>query len=292
MYETQQSGSNNVGKIILAIVVGFIILKTCNISKDERQPRSSTSTTTSQKWQKSPLDNLIKSLSDEPNFTIILFDMDANDPSIGKAVYKHQYKVLLERPDTVETRETAWNTVSEAFFQQHINDMGMEIASKKDNVVHKQVAPAGYSNYVGNEKYGQWRERNGSSFWEFYGKYAFMSSMFNMMAYPARRSYYNDYRNGGYYGSSRSYYGPSGQRVYGTHNYASNTGNTRKSTWGQKSSSFKQSVNSRVSRSTTTSKSRTYSSSNKYSNNNKTTRSSSRSSSSSSYRSRGGGSGK
>jgi hypothetical protein len=209
--------------------------------------------------------------------------MDADNGS----VYKHKYQVILEREDTVQSVETSWKTVLDIFFEQHIDDMGMEIVSKKDGVLHKQVAPAGYSNFVGNPKYGQWSERNGSSFWAFYGRYAFMSSMFNMMAYPARRSYWNDYR-GSYYGSGRAYYGPSGSKVYGTKSYTSSTAG-KSSSWGNKSSDFKSNVRSSVSRSASATKSRSYTSKSPYG---KTTRSSSRSSTSSPYRSRSGGFGK
>lgn len=276
--------SNGSVKIIIAIIIGFIVIKTCTNSRSSRQQGASQL----QSWQKSPVDDIIKKLSNEKNFSIILFDMDANDPSIGSATYRHKYRVIIEQPDTVLAQETSWHDVSDVVFQQHINDMGMEIASKKDGVLKKQTAPAGYSNYVGNSRYGQWTERNGSSFWEFYGRYAFMSSMFNMLAYPAHRSYYNDYRNS-YYGSGRSYYGPSGQNVYGTNSYTSSASG-RNSTWGSKPSTFKSKVQSSVSRSAAATKSRSYSSSSRYGS--KTSRSSSRSSSSSSYRSRSGGFGK
>ncbi|MTI20162.1 hypothetical protein E1176_03945 [Fulvivirga sp. RKSG066] len=226
------------------------------------------------RWEKSPIDNIVKSLSDKPDFSIILYDMDA-EGSGSSTVYKHQYKIVVPEGDTVTARETQWYTVSDVFFDQNVNNMGMEIVTKKDGQLKKQVSPAGYNHYVGNEKYGRWTERNGGSFWEFYGKYAFMSSMFNMMAYPARRSYYDDYYGGGYYRSGRPYYGPGGQ-VYGTKSYTS-SGTGKNSTWGNKPSSFKNTVRSRVSRSAT---------------NTKTRRSASRSSRSSSYRSRSGGFGK
>lgn len=273
---------NGFVKIIIAVIIGFFVIKTCSNNKTNQLQRS-----TQTQWQKSPVDKLIKELDNERNFSIILLDMDADDPQSSKPNYKHQYRIIIEQEDTVTAKETEWHPVSDIVFNQHVNDMGMEIASKKDGVVTKQVAPAGFNNYVGNERYGQWSERNGSSFWEFYGRYALMSSMFNMMAYPARRSYWNDYR-GGYYGTGRSYYGPSGQQTYGTKSYTSSaTGKTSK--WGSKPSNFKNSVRSSVSRSAATS-SRSYSSSKSYGN--KTSRSSTRSSTRSSYRSRSGGFGK
>jgi len=160
----------------------------------------------------------------------------------------------------------------------------MEVATKKDGKLSKVASPAGYNHYVGNQKYGHWTERNGSSFWEFYGRYAFMSSMFHMMS-PVHRSYWNDYR-GGYYGS-RPYYGPSGSNIYGTRSYTSSSSG-RNTTWGSKPTNFKSQVRNQVSRSSSAAKSKSYSSSSSYS---RKSRSSSRYSSSSS-RSRSGGFGK
>ena len=198
--------------------------------------------------------------------------------------YKHKYRVIRELSGEPQEKITDWYTVSDVFFNKNVDNLGMELLSKKDGVLHKNVAPAGYSNYIGNERYGQWVERNGSSFWEFYGQYAFMSSMFNLMAYPARYSYWNDYHHGGYYNTGRSYYGPGGSRMYGTKSYA-NTDVGKKTSWGAKPSSFKQTVRNKVQRSSYDTKSSS-----------RTTRSSSRwgssSSSSSSSRSRSGGFGK
>jgi hypothetical protein len=272
-------------KIVIAIVVGFILLKTC--STVTKSKRTTTSSSVAKDWKKSPVDNLIKELSSERNFSIILYDMDVKNQDSRNPDYQHQYQVIKELSDTVIAEDTDWYPVSESFFQQNIDNMGMEIASKNDGVVEKQAAPAGYSNYVGNPKYGQWQQRNGNSFWEFYGRYAFMSSMFNLMTYPARRDYWNDYRNN-YRSTGRGYYGPSGQTIYGTKSYtSSNSG--RNTQWGNKSSNFKTNVRNRVSRSSSASSSRSYSSSSSY---NKTTRSSTRSYGSTSYRSRSGGYGK
>ncbi|MBL3658463.1 hypothetical protein [Fulvivirga sediminis] len=271
--------NNGFVKLIIVVIIGFVVIKACSSSGNDYRDSGQM-----ENWEKSPVDELIKSLSDEQNFSIILYDMDAGDSGDS---YKHKYRVVVEKPDTVQARETEWYPVSAGFFKQHLNDMGMEIASKKDGVVHKQAAPAGYTNYVGNQKYGHWVNRNGSSFWEFYGKYAFLSSMFNMMSYPVRRSYWDDYY-GGYYGRGRSYYGPSGRTIYGTKNYTSSSSG-RNTTWASKPPTFKDKVRNRVSRSTSASSSRKYSSGSSYS---RTSRSSSRSSSGSSFRSRSGGFGK
>ena len=278
---------DGVVKFLIIFFIGFVVLKSIITSKPKQQPPRVT-TEQAEAWQKSPVDKLIQSLSNEDNFSIILYDMNVKNSTSSNPDYEHQYRIIRELPDTVVAQETPWYPVTNSFFNKNIDNMGMEIASKQDGVVSKQAAPAGYNNYVGNPQYGQWRERNGTSFWEFYGKYAFMTSMFNLMTYPARRDYWNDYR-GSYYGTGRNYYGPSGQRVYGTKSYtASNNG--KNTQWGSKSSNFKSDVRSRVSRSSSASTSRSYASSSSY--NTKTTRSTSRSYGSTSYRSRSGGYGK
>jgi len=271
---------NGIAKIIIVVVIGFFVIKTCSNRRSNNYEFSNVEQINNN-WEKSPVDNLIRDLSNEQNFSIILMDMDSRSNG-----YYHQYQVLIEKPDTVLTKTTDWEKVSDTFFANNINNMGMEIASKKDGTVSKVASPAGYNHYIGNERYGHWVDRGGSSFWEFYGQYAFMSSMFHMMTYPVRRSYYDDYYGGGYYGR-RSYYGPSGSNMYGTQSYT-NTNTGKSSTWGSKPSSFKSQVRSQVSRSSSTSSSRSYSSGSSYS---KQSRSSSRYSGSSS-RSRSGGFGK
>ncbi len=219
-------------------------------------------------YKKSPLDELIRDLPDDEVFSIILYDMDVKGNFFES--YFHKYKIIRgSDPDNISEIETDWHEIGEKEFKGYVNDMGMEIAARDSTgKLTKNVAPPGYSNYVGNPRYGHWNNSGGSSFWAFYGQYAFMSSMFNMMTYPARRSYYNDWR-GNYYGSGRRYYGPtsSGGRYYGT-NSSYNRSTNPSSSWSRNTSSFKNRVASR------------------------TGRTSSNRSSSSSSRSRGGGFGK
>lgn len=277
---------------IVAILFFIISFRGCFKSDNRSVDRSYTSQPAQRSVpkqaapQKSPVDILIRDLSAEQNFSIILYDMDYDE---AKKQYKHQYNVLVEKDDSVQVKKTDWLVVSHAFFNQNAENMGMELASKKDGKLSKVAAPAGYSNYVGNEKYGHWKERDGNRFWEFYGKYTFMSSMFRMAAYPVGYSSWNNY-NSNYYGQ-RSYYGQTtnGQRMYGTNSsYAK--ANTS-STWNNKPSGFKSRVRSQVQRSTPAKSSTASTSTKRTSTQQKTTRSSSRYSSSST-RSRGGGSGK
>lgn len=224
-------------------------------------------------FEKSPLDNLIRDMSDVPAYSIILHDMNVEGTVFDD--YYHQYEIIKIREGVEPEREvTDWIEVPEELFQKHIDHMGMEIVSKgEDGGVNKTAAPPGYNNFVGNERYGQWTQRNGTSFWEFYGQYMFLNTMFNMATFPVRRSYYDTYRTD-YYGR-RPYFGPqtAAGRAYGTGSpYTSQT--NKGSTWNSKNTSFKNRVRNSVTRSGTRS------------------RSGSRYNSSGSTRSRGGGFGK
>ena len=200
-------------------------------------------------YSKPPVDNIIRDMPSNRVFSIILNDMDVQGTFFHD--YYHQYKIIQEKePGKPEEFVTGWQKVSKDYFKKNADNMGMEIASRgEDGKLHKSVSPPGYNNYIGNERYGTWQTSGGHSFWHFYGQYAFMSSMFNLMSYPVRRSYYDDYR-GGYYGTGRSYYGPtvSGRPYYGTN--SAYTRSTRpNSTWSRNTSSFKRRVANRTSRS-------------------------------------------
>ncbi|MFA8451430.1 MAG: hypothetical protein ACEPOW_12120 [Bacteroidales bacterium] len=227
-------------------------------------------------YNKTPIDKLIVEMSDIPDYSIILNDMDYRD---GK--YVHEYKIVEHKfkpIDTLFSRTTSFLEVSPEFFQKHEKNLGMEIVSKVNGKLSKVASPPGYNTYVGNSNYGHWVNNNGSSFWEFYGRYAMLNSMFHMMSYPVRRSYYDDFDD--HRRRGRSYYGPAnnGRHYYGTGStYSRGRGN---SSWENKPKTFKDKVRTRVSRSVVSRK-----------NSKRVNRSSSRYKSSS-MRSRGGGFGK
>jgi len=242
------------------------------------------------KYIKSPLDKIITSYINIKSYSVVLADMDYKEDTDK---YFHKYKIILEKPNTAtESKEddfdvklTEWKEVSPITFEEHQKDLGMTVLSKKNGVLDKKTAPAGYDNYVGNEKYGKWeRSSNGSSFWAFYGQYHFMSSLFYGSRHRYYRSDYNNYRTN-HYGRS-SYYGKNNS--YGTSTYKNTS-----SSWSSKPTSFKQKVQSNVKKSSSALKSKGYSSSKSYGKST-TTRNTNRysSSRSSSSRSRSGGFGK
>ena len=197
------------------------------------------------KFVKSPLDEIIKSLPTNSVFSIILHDMEETGNFSRK--YLHQYRIILSvSADSLNESITPWKRIGRQVFSQYIKDMGMEIASRDEKgTLSKSVAPPGFNNYVGNSRYGQWREHRGSSFWEFYGRYALLSTMFGTMGMPAHRSYYRDWRTN-YSGTNKRYYGPGGN-TYGTGSSSSHSSNP-KSRWHSKPrrTSFKSRVNSQT----------------------------------------------
>ncbi len=229
----------------------------------------------------SPVDLLIRDMMDEESFSIILYDMQLDE---SKDLYQHKYRIKTNIDDSLpEPKVTEWKDVSEVFFAQNLENMGLELASKStDGKIHKAPAPPGFNTAVGNPKYGEWRRDNsGNSFWAFYGQYAFMSSMFHMMAgRPVYRSTYTDYSRyrSNPSTSGRAYYGTGTKNSYGTSSAtarATNPNFYQRAQQQRQLSSFQQKVKSNPSR---------------YSRSSRTSRSSSRSGSST--RSRGGRYGK
>lgn len=192
------------------------------------------------------LDTVIKQKSSDQNFTIILKDMDYKE---ADKKFLHQYQIVTLKQDSVaEENTTDWMQVSPAFFELHQNDLGMELAAKTDGVLKKETAPPGYSQYVGNDKYGEWKDDgNGNSFWAFYGRYAMMSMMFNSVFTP-RRSSWGNY-NKSYRGTGKPYYG-SGGSTYGTKGAVASGKST--SSWSKKPSTFRDKVRTQVKQSAST----------------------------------------
>jgi hypothetical protein len=171
----------------------------------------------------SPLDNLKSELERYDEYSIILADMKTEgyfSPSYYqryKIVYAEKKKPAEEKKATGETKEseeyvyrnntTDWYRVSKREYQKYYGYLGMTLLSKsKDGKMDTTPSPAGYR-YVGNPTYGQWRtDSSGNSFWAFYGKYAFFSSIFShTFNRPIYRNYYDSYTTA--HSAGRPYFG-------------------------------------------------------------------------------------
>ncbi len=193
------------------------------------------------KFKKTPVDNFIQQFQNDSSFSIILYDMDEQGTFFSK--YLHKYRIIRETSSGLSDETTDWYEVDKRFFNAQIENLGMVIVSKSnDGKINKVASPPGYSNYVGNQRYGYWNNSGGGSFWVFYGQYALMRDIFGFGSYPAYRTSYNTYDNR--YRGRSPYYGPrtsTGKNTYGTRsNFAKKT--NPRSTWNQK-------VNQRASRS-------------------------------------------
>lgn len=155
--------------------------------------------------------------------------------------FYHKYAIT----ENGNREETSWIKVFDDFYEEHEDDLGMDILSKPYGYYEEEslteAVPEGMS-LIGNERYGRWeRDNSGNRFWGWYGRYAFYSSLFG-----GRRYYYNDWNtwNRSYRGR-RAYYGMN-DNVYGTYgrNVQSNS-RYQKSNFGRKGNFKSQSASVR-----------------------------------------------
>ncbi|SMC68977.1 hypothetical protein SAMN02746065_10756 [Desulfocicer vacuolatum DSM 3385] len=193
-----------------------------------------------------PLETLKKTLRDQPTFSVLLDDMKEEGTFVKN--YFHRYLVVL--PD--ESSKTQWFQVPKEYYNKNIDFLGMTLLTKKEGAYDDAVSPPGYG-FVGDENYGRWRDDgNGGSFWEFYGKYALISSLFGGWYSPIHRHDYRSYQSyrskrKPFFGSSKQY-GSSGKIVKATRPtfYSS-----RMSSVNAKKSSFSNKVSQKIGRTKT-----------------------------------------
>lgn len=135
-----------------------------------------------------------------------------------ETTFYHRY--LLVEGDAKQ--ESEWVEVSEDFYEQHFEDLGMDVVAKPYGMYEDEVlthaAPAGMA-YVGDPRYGSWEnDASGRRYWSWGDNFLFYYLLFGR---GGRHYYYYDDWNrwrGGYRGS-RPWYGEStagGARRYGT----------------------------------------------------------------------------
>jgi hypothetical protein len=125
--------------------------------------------------------------------------------------YFHKYLVV----ENGQKSTSDWEEVTEAFFDEHEYDLGMDIVSKpyglyEDEVID-EAAPPGIA-YVNNSRYGHWKDDgHGNSFWEWYGQYAFYRDMLGgPQPYYYSRTEWNDWHRN--YRGEEPYYGPNKEK--------------------------------------------------------------------------------
>jgi hypothetical protein len=161
-----------------------------------------------------PIERLKSSLQDQSTYSILLEDMKGEGNFFKK--YYHKYRVV----QADESWISEWLEVPKDYYRDHQNFLGMSLAASKEGEESNEVAPPGYQ-YVGDKRYGRWRtDSHGRSFWEFYGQYAFFSTLFGGWYRPIYSTDYDGYlqhrrRGAPYYGRG-NVYGTSGSVVQKT----------------------------------------------------------------------------
>jgi hypothetical protein len=140
--------------------------------------------------------------------------------------YWHKYLVT----EKGRTEETDWQKVDEAMFENHVDDLGMDLVAKPlgafDDEKIANPTPAGLA-FVGNPEYGRWQNGDhGTSFWVWYGQYRLLSDLLGARGQPYwyRRDEWDTwstrYRGQPYYGEDKDK-----QERYGTGGYVVGSSN-------------------------------------------------------------------
>jgi hypothetical protein len=175
--------------------------------------------------------NAWKSLKIKPKFQWPGGDEDA-DYWIEQAFARpyHKYMIITDG----KGKETDWEKISEDFYWQHYDNLGMAIENKpygfyQDEVV-KTGEPVGMATIAepvmvdgiatGSNQYGEWRHQNGHSFWHYYGMYRLFEDLIGGHRYNySDWSAYNQRDHGKPYFGKDNEYGTYGSATYSNQRY-------------------------------------------------------------------------
>lgn len=171
-----------------------------------------------------------------------MYSSDHTDAELWLNEVQYKYYFKYTTVENGVSKKSGWTKVSETEFNKFADFVGHEVYSKPYGSFSDEALtspnPIGMS-YVGNKKYGEWKEnpQTGETFWSFYGKYMFISSMIDMFSgsrdYRYSRNDYNhwdrNYRNTRYTGREDRYsYGGGGSYYSSGYRHSrSSTGKTR-----------------------------------------------------------------
>lgn len=185
-----------------------------------------------------PLIKIKMGLKKSLNYSIILEDMKEEGTFSSK--YFHKYRII----ENAKGKTTDWLQVNKSSYQKNVNYLGMSIFAKKDGKIIEGINPAGYQ-YVGDPKYGRWTNRGGTSFWEFYGQYAMLRTLFGGWYSPIGFDDFDSYKRYRRKNRYSAYYGRN--KRYGT--YGKLARRTRPNFFTRNKSSFRNKFSSRIGRS-------------------------------------------
>ncbi|PCI71903.1 MAG: hypothetical protein COB38_04995 [Gammaproteobacteria bacterium] len=133
-----------------------------------------------------------------------------------------------------QSKETGWQSVSETYFWKQYDNLGMAIITKPYGFYEEDAIsdaqPVGMATIAepvmkdgvatGANRYGEWRQSNGLSFWHYYGMY----HMYRGLIGPSRYGYndwsgYNSRRRGSSYYGRNNRWGTFGSSTYSNSRY-------------------------------------------------------------------------
>lgn len=217
-----------------------------------------------QKTTKDPIAAILQQEKTAPLLTVILFDMEKSGFLFSKK-YRHQYRIVSMLGDSVVAKQSQWYDVPSTYFAQHESDLGLELAAiDSAGKTYRVVTPPGYTNYIGNAKFGVWsntatllpisnqeiipatdstpaqsvrkmeyfynQNNDGNDFWVFYPNYEYVKPILQIPTGKIVQKDHNTARR--YHTSGIVYYGvlnSVGGRRYGTNSTQYNNYRTGKS---------------------------------------------------------------
>lgn len=155
-----------------------------------------------------PMKKIKEDLKGKHAYTILLDDMDLK----GKQYY-HRYKYFyIDKSNKVDVVKGTLTKVSNDFFAQHYENIGMEIYNKFPNGnINHLASPPGFSLFVGDTTFGQWALLSVDEFgdssrvWQFSPPYHFLEKELGLNAGQVKKEDYDNFIETGF--MTKPYYG-------------------------------------------------------------------------------------
>lgn len=134
--------------------------------------------------------SIIKEFDANKEFTLILRDMDYKSSQ-----HYHKYEYVADTSDLIVSSETAWYEVTPTFFRQHVDHLGLQMVHKNGGTKSYGASPPGFSQFVGNEKYGRWADNYGEDEWTYNADYENLNPVLTDGFSTPTRKVYDTWKN-------------------------------------------------------------------------------------------------
>lgn len=218
---------------IIVLLSSFLLLTGCKDEEMERLKYFRELSSSQIKTLKSDLDNnklrnaqILKTYAttlkkEKPELSELVSNLESDTSSKGDTFIglEEKLKKVSKEPSSDQEKlhlladaESLANESNKDIYNDSLIDVINTLASMSGGTLNEIGTPSNAqgdktagSNLIGNPRYGQWTTRNGSSFWEWYGKYALFKAVFfpnpygySMWSYNRPWSYYGSYGRNSY----------------------------------------------------------------------------------------------